>query len=215
MLRRVAITSRGVIGSALCVLEGGLHRRRCKARNVQVLCGRLFTELPCNGPGASVRLLGCGVLGCTPFWSGGEYPSMPASESEVLVGRRYLERGFLDAAMRLFVRNAELVMAADWASLAERLLERNRIPDAVRVCELGGVPLPRERMLVAADASLRRKDVDGAMRLYELAGADRERWAKLVDVLTALPDRERQAIEIADRHLGGEAQPEPPLREAT
>ena len=140
---------------------------------------------------------------------------MPASESEVLVGRRYLERGFLDAAMRLFVRNAELVMAADWASLAERLLERNRIPDAVRVCELGGVPLPRERMLVAADACLRRKDVDGAMRLYELAGADRERWAKLVDVLTAIPDRERQAIEIVDRHLGGEAQPEPPLREAT
>jgi len=129
---------------------------------------------------------------------------MPASESEVLVGRRYLERGFLDAAMRLFVRNAELVMAADWASLAERLLERNRIPDAVRVCELGGVPLPRERMLVAADASLRRKDVDGAMRLYELAGADRERWGKLVDVLTALPDRERQAIEIVERHLGPE-----------
>ena len=32
---------------------------------------------------------------------------MPASESEVLVGRRYLERGFLDAAMKLFVRNAE------------------------------------------------------------------------------------------------------------
>ena len=138
---------------------------------------------------------------------------MPASESEVLVGRRYLERGFLDAAMRLFVRNAELVTAADWAGLAERLLERNRIPDAVRVCELGGVPLPRERMLVAADASLRRKDVDGAMRLYELAGADRERWAKVVDVLTALPDRERQAIEIVDRHLGGES-PEPRLQEA-
>src|SRR5947208_611235 len=76
---------------------------------------------------------------------------MPASESEVLVGRRYLERSFLDAAMRLFVRNAELVTAADWTQLAERLLERNRIPDAVRVCELGGVPLPRERMLAAAD----------------------------------------------------------------
>ena len=139
---------------------------------------------------------------------------MPASESEVLVGRRYLERGFLDAAMRLFVRNAELVAAADWTSLGERLLERNRIADAVRVCELGGVPLPRERMLVAADGCLRRKDVDGAMRLYELAGADRERWTKLVDLLTALPDRERQAIEIVDRHLGGEAQPEPPVREA-
>ena len=45
--------------------------------------------------------------------------------------------------MRLFVKNAELVTAADWTRLAERLLERNRIPDAVRVCELGAVPLPR------------------------------------------------------------------------
>jgi hypothetical protein len=139
---------------------------------------------------------------------------MPASDSEVLVGRRYLERGFLDAAMRLFVRNPELVTAMDWTSLADRLLERNRIPDAVRVCELGGVPLPRERMLAAADACLKRKDVDGAMRLYELAGADRERWAKLVDLMTMLPDRERQAIEIVGRHLGG-AVPEPPVREAS
>jgi hypothetical protein len=32
-------------------------------------------------------------------------------------------------------------------------------------------------------------------------------------VLTALPDRERQAIEIVERHLGAEAQPEPPLEE--
>jgi len=127
---------------------------------------------------------------------------MPASESEVLVGRRYLERGFLDAAMRLFVRNAELVTTPDWSRLAERLLDRNRIPDVVRVCELGGVPLPRDRMLSAADASLRRKDVDGAMRLYEIAGADRERWTRLVDVLTGIPDRERQAIEVVERHLG-------------
>jgi len=138
---------------------------------------------------------------------------MPASDSEVLVGRRYLERGFLDAAMRLFVRNAELVTAADWSGLADRLLSRNRIPDAVRVCELGGVPLPRERMLATADACLKRKDVDGATRLYELAGADRDRWMKLVDVLTALPDRERQAIEIVERHLGG-VSPEPPVQEA-
>src|SRR5438876_8531839 len=138
---------------------------------------------------------------------------MPASESEVLVARRYLERGFLDAAMRLLVRNAELVVAADWNRLAERLLERNRIPDAVRVCELGGVPLPRERLLAAADAFLKRKDLDGALRLYELAGADRERWTKVVDVLTALPDRERQAGEIVDRHPGGES-PDPRLQEA-
>jgi len=138
---------------------------------------------------------------------------MPASESEVLVGRRYLERGFLDAAMRLFVRNAELVTAADWTRLADRLLERNRIPDVVRVCELGTVPLPRERLLVVGDGHLKRKDIDGAMRLYELAGADRERWARMVDVLTALPDRERQAIEIVERHLSPETQPEPPLEE--
>jgi len=129
---------------------------------------------------------------------------MPASESEVLVGRRYLERGFLDAAMRLFVRNAELVTQPDWSHLAERLLDRNRIPDVVRVCELGGVPLPRERMLAAADASLKRKDVDGAMRLYELAGADRDRWTRLLDVLTGIPGRERLAIEIVERHLGGQ-----------
>jgi hypothetical protein len=136
---------------------------------------------------------------------------MPASESEVLVGRRYLERGFLDAAMKLFVRNAELVTAADWTSLADRLMERNRIPDVVRICELGGVPLPRERMLVSGDGALRRKDVDGAIRCYELADADRERWTRLVDVMTALPDRARQAVEIVERHLA----PDPPAEAAS
>jgi hypothetical protein len=127
---------------------------------------------------------------------------MPANESEVLVGRRYLDRGFLDAAMRLFVRNAELVTAADWTRLADRLLERNRVPDVVRVCELGGVPLPRERMLATGDACLKRKDVDSAIRPYELAEADRDRWTKLVDVLAGLPNRERQAVEVVERHLG-------------
>lgn len=140
---------------------------------------------------------------------------MPASESEVLVARRYLERGFLDAAMRLFVRNAELLVASDWNRLAERLLERNRIPDAVRVCELGSVPLPRERLLVAADGCLKRKDIDGTLRLYELAGADRERWTRLVDVMTALPDRARQAVEIAERHLGPDAETDPPAAAPT
>jgi hypothetical protein len=131
---------------------------------------------------------------------------MPASESEVLVGRRYLERGFLDAAMKLFVRNAALVMPADWTHLADGLLERNRIPDVVRICELGRVPLPRERMLASGDACLKRKDVDGAMRLYELVDADRERWVRLVDVMTSLPDRARQAVEVVSRHLRPETQ---------
>ncbi|HXJ36340.1 MAG TPA: hypothetical protein VMS22_20080 [Candidatus Eisenbacteria bacterium] len=126
---------------------------------------------------------------------------MPTKSSEVLVGRRYLDRGFLDAAMRLFVRNAEAVEATDWTLLAERLMERSRIPDVVHVCEVGGVPLPRERMLAIADDHLRRKDVDNAIRLYELASADRERWVQLVDVLTGLPDRERLAIEVTERHL--------------
>jgi len=131
---------------------------------------------------------------------------MPGSESEVLVGRRYLERGFLDAAMRLFVRNASVVAAADWVGLADRLLERNRIADVVRICELGAVPLPRERILQTADQYLRRKDVDAALRLYELAAADRERWQRLVDVLTAIPDRMRQAVEVVERHLGPDAE---------
>ncbi len=126
---------------------------------------------------------------------------MPSSESEVLVGRRYLERGFLDAAMKLFLRNADRVTARDWTQLADRLMERHRIPDVVRVCELGGIPLPRERMLELADEHLRRKDLDMAIHLYELADADRARWSRLVDVLIASPQRERQAVELTERHL--------------
>jgi hypothetical protein len=136
---------------------------------------------------------------------------MPTRESEVVVGRRYLDRGFVDSALKLFVRNADLVSPGDWTALAQNLMERLRIPDVVRVCELGGVPLPRERMLEMADARLKRKDVDTAMRLYELADADRERWARMVDVLAALPNRERQAVEVAARHLPAAAEAEPEI----
>jgi len=136
---------------------------------------------------------------------------MPTKSSEVLVGRRYLERGFLDAAMRLFVRNAPAVEPTDWTLLAERLMERSRIPDVVRVCEIGGVPLPRERILGIADEHLRRRDVDTTIRLYEIAGAEHARWVRLVDVLTGLPDRERLAIEVTERHL----QPGGDLRQAS
>ena len=138
---------------------------------------------------------------------------MQTKSSEVLVGRRYLERGFLDAAMKLFVRNAPVVEPEDWTLLSERLMERSRIPDVVRVCEIGGVPLPRARMLALADEHLRRKDVDTAIRLYELGGADRERWVRLVDVLTGLPDRERLAIEVTERHLTPDVPPSPPPAE--
>jgi hypothetical protein len=43
--------------------------------------------------------------------------------------------------------------------------------------------------------------------------ADRERWTRLVDALTALPYRERQAIEVVERHLASAppaAEPEAP-----
>jgi hypothetical protein len=134
---------------------------------------------------------------------------MPASQTDVLVGRRYLDRGFLDAAMKIFVRNAPMVAAKDWATLAERLLERQRLSDVVRVCEVGGVPLPQQKLLEIGDLHLRRKDFDGAIRLYEMADADHERWTHIVDLLTAMPDRERQVLGIAERHLGKSPGPSP------
>ena len=131
---------------------------------------------------------------------------MPASKSEVLVGRRYLERGFLDAAMKLFVRNIGEVTATDWNALVDRLMERNRVTDVVTVCGLASIPLPRERMLDLGDRALRRRDVDAALRFYELGKADRERWSMMLDVLTTYPDRERQAVEVVARHLGGDGE---------
>ena len=130
---------------------------------------------------------------------------MPASRSEVLVGRRYLERGFLDAAMKLFVRNIGEVTGADWNALVDRLMERNRVADVVTVCGLASIPLPRERMLELGDRALHRRDVDAALRFYELGKADRERCGMMLDVLTTYPDRERQAVEVVARHLGEES----------
>lgn len=134
---------------------------------------------------------------------------MAGSQSEVLVGRRYLERGFLDAAMKLFLRNTGYVATEDWSRLADRLMERGRVLDVVRICELGDIPLPRERMLAIGDSSLGRRDFDRAIRFYELADAGRERWSRVVDELTAVPEREYQARVIAERHLGASpAEPE-------
>lgn len=123
------------------------------------------------------------------------------AQSEVLVARRYLEHGFLDAALRIFARRAALVAAADWSRLVDSLLERKRVADAVRACEIGGLPLPRERLLALGDADLQRKNVDGAIHHYELAGADSARWSALVDVLTRLPGHELRAVEVTQRHL--------------
>jgi hypothetical protein len=123
------------------------------------------------------------------------------ARSEVVVARRYLEHGFLDAALRIFARQAARVTADDWNGLARRLLERGRILDAVSACQMGEVPLPRQELLAIGDRQLDKRDVDGATRYYELAKADHARWSKLVDVLTRLPGRELLAVEVSERHL--------------
>jgi hypothetical protein len=132
-------------------------------------------------------------------------PSVTTSDrrvmAEIVVARRYLDHGFVDAAMRMFARRAANVTAADWQQLVARLLERGRVNDAVDMCRLGDIPLPRQELLTLGDRQLRRKDIDGAIHHYELAGADRERWSALVDVLTRLPGRELHALEMAERHL--------------
>lgn len=123
------------------------------------------------------------------------------AHSEVVVARRYLEHGFLDASLRIFGRHVALVEAQDWNRLVERLLERGRVTDAVAVCQTGGIPLPREQLLVLGDRDLQRKDMHGAVRYYELADADHARWSALVDVLTRLPGHELHAMEVVQRHL--------------
>jgi hypothetical protein len=126
---------------------------------------------------------------------------MASKQADVLVGRRYLSRGYLDQALELFARNADIVALADWSLLRDKLLDRGRIQDMVRVCELGHVPIPSEQLVVRGDKALKTKDIDLAIDLFELAGADRERWEKVVDVLIEMPDRKRQAVAIADKYL--------------
>jgi hypothetical protein len=126
---------------------------------------------------------------------------MPSKEADVLVGRRYLAKGWLDQALELFTRNADIVGANDWHGLRDKLLERGRIQDMVRVCQLGHIALPTEALLARGDKGLITKDIDLVIDLFELAGADRARWEKVVDVLVDMPDRKRQAVSIADRYL--------------
>lgn len=126
---------------------------------------------------------------------------MPSKEADVLIGRRCLAKGYIDQALDAFSRNAEAVETDDWERLRDALLERGRLHDMVRVCGLGTVAIPRERVLARADHALVMKDIDLVLDLYGLADADRERWEKAVDVLIDMPDRRRQAVSIADRHL--------------
>jgi len=136
------------------------------------------------------------------------------AHSEIIVARRYLAHGFLDAAMRLFGRNVRHVTANDWTLLAHHLLQDGRVDAAVRVCELGGLPLPRRELLALGDRYLRLKDTDSAIHYYELADADHERWSGLVDVLTRFPGRERRAIAVVQRHILAARAPAPSRREA-
>ena len=131
-------------------------------------------------------------------------------QSRVLVARRYVERGFLDAALRLFAQNRSVVEPEDWSDLAEKMLERDRILDAVRVCEVGGIPPPRERLLELGDRYLDRRDTERAIHFYESGSADHKRWSRLVDVLSNSPEQELRAIELAGRYLVSDA----PLSEA-
>ncbi len=128
-----------------------------------------------------------------------------AMQSRVLVARRYVEHGFLDVAMRLFAQNPAVVEPEDWTELAEKMIERDRIIDAVEVCRLGGVPPPRERLLALGDRCLDRRDTDRAIHFYEIGSADRTRWSRLVDILTSLPEQELRAIELAERYLVGDS----------
>jgi hypothetical protein len=125
-------------------------------------------------------------------------------QSRVLVARRYVEHGFLDAAMRLFAQNPAVVEPEDWTELAEKMIEHDRIDDAVRVCQVGGVPPPRERLLALGDRHLERRDIDRAIYFYEIGTADRERWSRLVDILTNSTEQELRAIELTERYLVGD-----------
>lgn len=122
-------------------------------------------------------------------------------QSEIVVARRYLDHGFVDAAMRIFARHAAQVGADDWNMLVDRLLERGRVADAIGACRTGDIPLPKEKLLALGDRQIRRKDVDGAIHYYELGEADHDRWGAMVDLLTRLPGRELQAMEVAERYL--------------
>jgi len=134
---------------------------------------------------------------------------MPSKKADILIAKRSLAKGYVDQALDAFSRNADAVEANDWEQLRDALLERGRVREMVRVCGLGAVAIPRDELLARADHALVMKNIDQVIDLYELAGADRARWEKAVDVLIDMPDRRRQAVSIADRHLVEGAHPPP------
>ncbi len=128
---------------------------------------------------------------------------MTSTDAEIFLGRRFLAKGFLDDAMRVFMQHADTVSPEDWSALRDRLMERGRIADVVTVCRTGKIPIPREELLELGDQYLARADVDRAIDLYELIEADQARWERVVDRLIEMPDRFQQARSITARHLSG------------
>lgn len=135
---------------------------------------------------------------------------MTNADAEIFLGRRFLAKGFLDDAIRVFMQHADTVSPDDWTTLRDRLLERGRIADVITVCRTGKIPIPREELLDMGDQYLARADVDRAIDLYELIEADQARWERVVDRLIEMPDRFQQARSITARHLSGATK----LREA-
>ncbi len=130
---------------------------------------------------------------------------MTDAEADVFLGRRYLAKGFLDDALRMFMQRPASFTAADWTTLRDRLLARGRIDDVLDVCKAGGIPIPRDELLSIGDEYLRRMDAERAIKFYEIAEADQARWERVIDQLIQRPDRHHQARSIAARHLTGSA----------
>ncbi len=132
---------------------------------------------------------------------------MTNADAEIFLGRRFLAKGFLDDAMRVFMQHGDTVPPEDWTALRDRLMERGRIADVVTICRAGKIPIPREELLEMGDQYLARADVDRAIDLYELIEADQARWERVVDRLIEMPDRFQQARSITARHLSGGPKP--------
>ena len=126
---------------------------------------------------------------------------MTRADAELFLGRRYLAKGFLDDALRVFMQQRDLVSAEDWTALRDQLLERGRIGDAVNVCRAGNIAIPQQELLELGDQYLTRGDIDRAIDIYEMLEADQTRWEQVVDRLIEYPDRHQQARSIATRHL--------------
>ncbi|MBP1688226.1 MAG: hypothetical protein H6Q33_4369 [Deltaproteobacteria bacterium] len=144
---------------------------------------------------------------------------MTRADAEVFLGRRYLAKGFVEDAMRVFLQHPDSVATEDWQRLRDGLLERGRITDAVSVCRLGKIPVPQQQLLELGDEYLRRGEIDRAIDIYDLVEADRDRWERVVDRLIEYPDRQQQARSIATRYLDNprpqEAPTSPPLKTTT